>query len=406
MLRFEIKKVFSRTVNKIALIIIAAMLLIVSYLAVSSVEYVDENGKQSSGIRAARNLKEAKNQWAGLLTADMLSNVIEKNKEINASPEYLSKDIEENNKAYARTQEFSDIRDMANHAFSPLFTYDYYRMDSIGTEEIRNLYERRTAGLKEWLLGEGAGNYSEAEKNFLITSYQQLQTPFYYEYFDGWNAALEYSLSIIMLLMLVMGFLVSGIFSNEFHLKSDSIFFSAKLGRSKAIRAKIGAGFLIVTVIYWAVMLLYSAIVLLSLGTGGAGCPIQTSLGGWRSFYNITYLQEYLLTVFAGYLGNLFILTLSMFISAKSRSTVLSVTIPFIMLFIPTFLSDVSPLSGVLNLLPDQLLKINEIIGKFNVYSIGGKVIGAIPLLLILYSTLFFVLLPVLYHIYKRVEVN
>ncbi len=406
MLKFEIKKVFSRTVNKIALVIIAAMLFIVSYLAISSIEYVDENGVHSSGIAAARTLKKEKNQWAGLLTADVLSNVIVKNGEINASPEYLSKDINENNKAYAKKQGFSDIRTMINQGFSPFMTFDYYRADSVGTEEVRNLYEQRTAGLAKWLQNEGSEKYSEAEKNFLITSYQELKTPFYYEYSDGWKALLEYSLMIIMLLVLVMGFLVSGIFSNEFQLKSDSIFFSTKLGRNKAVRSKIGAGFLIVTVIYWSTMLLYSAIVLLSLGMGGGACPIQSSLGGWRSFYNITFLQEYLLVIFGGYLGNLFILTLSMFISAKSHSTVLAVTIPFIFLFIPTFLSDISALSNVLGLLPDQLLQINEIIGKLNLYQIGGKVIGAIPLLLILYSVLYLALLPMLYHVYKRAEVN
>ena len=178
--------------------------------------------------------------------------------------------------------------------------------------------------------------------------------------FDGWKALLEYAPTIIMLIVLIMGFLVSGIFSSEFQLKADSIFFSTRLGRNRGTVAKIKAGFLMVTVIYWGVMLVYSAVVLISLGTDGASCAIQTGLGGWKSFYNISYLQDYLLTMIGGYLGSLFILTFSMLVTAKTRSTVLAVTIPFILLFIPSFLNGISILSNVLGLLPDQLLQISE----------------------------------------------
>ena len=44
MLLFEIKKVLSKPVNKIALLILASTLAVVSYFAVISVSYTDENG--------------------------------------------------------------------------------------------------------------------------------------------------------------------------------------------------------------------------------------------------------------------------------------------------------------------------------------------------------------------------
>ena len=264
MLRFEIKKVFSKTVNKIALVILTVALCIVSSLAISSVEYVDKEGNSTSGIVSAHHLRDDKNQWSGYLTGDMLSEVIEQNAEINASEEYLSKDYRENNRAYAKKQGFSDIRGMLNMAFSSFQEYDYYRADSVSADEASSLYERRIANLTEWLNSdEVKDNYSEAEKNFLITKYKALETPLYYEYSDGWKALLEYAPTIIMLIVLIMGFLVSSIFSSEFQLKADSIFFSTRLGRNKGTVSKIKAGFLMVTVIYWGVMLVYSAVVLI-----------------------------------------------------------------------------------------------------------------------------------------------
>lgn len=407
MLRFEIKKVSSKTVNKIALLILVVALLVVSFFAVNSVDYVDENGTSTSGIAAARNLRNDKNQWSGYLTDNVLSEAILKNEEIIASPEYLSKDVKENDKAYAKTQDFSDIRTIINKAFCSFNEYDYYRANSVTSDEVRNLYERRIANLTEWLNSdEIKDNFSKDEKEFLIAQYNELETPFYYEYSDGWKALLEYAPSIMMLLVLILGFLVSSIFSNEFQLKADSIFFSAKLGRNKAINAKMRAGFLIITAVYWGTMLIYSAVVLGSLGTDGANCMIQTGLGGWKSFYNITCLQDYLLTMAGGYLGSLFILTLSMLVSAKTHSTTLAVTVPFILLFIPSFFSGISVLSKGLGLLPDQLLQVSQAVNLFNLYKIGGKVVGAIPIIMILYLVLYCILLPMLYSVYQKAEIK
>lgn len=333
--------------------------------------------------------------------------VLEENALINNSEEYLSEDVTENNKAFSKKQGFSDIRDMINRAFGEFQSYNYYQADRVTQEEIGSFYVRRTNNLIEWLKSDEQENrYSEQEQQFLIVQYEKLETPFYYEYADGWVALLEYPPSVIMLIVLITGFLVSGIFSDEIQLKADSIFFSTKLGRNKAVTAKIKAGFIVITSIYWVTIVLYSGIVLSVLGSGGADCAIQNGFSNWKSFYNITYLQDYVLTVLGGYLGNLLILFLSMLASAITRSKALAVTIPFILLFIPSFLSGISVLSEVLGLLPDQLLQVCTAIKTFNLYQIGDKIVGSVPIILTLYFILFCILLPVLYQVYRKTEIK
>lgn len=404
---FELKKIFSKPVNKIIFIILAVTLCVVSYFAIVSVGYVDENGSTTTGIAAASSLRKEKNKWTGYITDDVLRKVLEKNAFINNSEEYLSKDVTENNKAYSKKQGFSDIRDMINRAYGGFQSYNYYRADSVTQEEISSFYDRRTANLAEWLHSdEQEQRYSKQEQQFLIAQYEKLETPFYYEYADGWKALLEYAPTIIMLLVLITAFPISGIFSDEIQLKADSIFFSAKSGRNKAIAAKIKAGFIAVTSIYWLTIMLYSGMVLAVLGIGGADCAIQNGFSNWKSFYNITYLQDYLLTVSGGYLGNLFILFLSMLVSAKTHSKALAVTIPFMLLFMPSFLSGISVLSEVLGLLPDQLLQVCTAIKTFNLYQIGNKIVGAVPIILIMYFILFCILPPVLYQVYRKTEIK
>ncbi len=288
MIRFELKKIFSKPVNKIVFVILIVALCVVSYFAVGYADYVDENGETRTGVTAARALREEKNDWAGYITDDALQKVLEENALINNSEEYLSNDVTENNKAYSKKQGFSDIRELINWAFCDFQEYNYYRADSVTQREIQSFYDRRTESLIEWLNSDAQENrYSEQERQFLIAQYKKLKTPFYYEYADGWESILEYAPSIFMLVVLISGFLVSGIFSDEIQLKADSIFFSTKLGRNKAIAAKIKAGFIVVTSIYWIMVLLFSGIVLTVLGTGGANCAIQNGFPNWKSFYNI-----------------------------------------------------------------------------------------------------------------------
>lgn len=249
-------------------------------------------------------------------------------------------------------------------------------------------------------------NSVKRKKTFLVSQYQKLETPFYYEYAGGFTAALGYAPTIIMLTVLIMSFFVAGIFSNEFGWKADSVFFSARYGRNRGTFSKIAAGLIVITGVYWLVILIYSAVVFSVAGIGGANCVIQTSWAFWKSFYNITYLQAYLLTVIGGYVGALFILAVSMLVSAKTHTTVLAVTIPFVLLFIQSFLGGFSVLSDVLGLLPDQLLQINMAIKTFTLYEIGGKVIGSVPIILTIYSVLFLIILPVLYQVYRKTEIK
>lgn len=407
MVWFEVRKVFSRASGKISLAVLAALLAVTCWLAVSHIDYVNADGDIVTGIRAVRMLRSDKEKWEGYITEDVLRSVIRENAAINASDEARSENVKEQNKAYAKKQGFDDIRDMINRAFCSFREYNYYRADSITEEEVGGLYEQRVARLREWLYSEEVyDHYTEEERAFLIEQYESLKTPFYYAVSDGWQAVLYYAQTIVMIGMLVCGFLVSSVFSGEFQTKADAVFFSSKYGRSKAVAAKVKAGYLIVTVLYWILILSYSVIVLAATGTGGGNCAIQTSFTYGKSFYHITFFELWLLVVFGGYIGWLFILTLTMLVSALTRSPVLAVMIPFIILFLPSFVGGFSVLSDMLGLWPDQLLNISEAIMLFNLYRVGGHIAGALPVVFTMYLCLYLVLPPALYLAYRKTGID
>ena len=407
MILFEIKKILSRTGSKVGILVLLITLVVSCYLAVEYTTYVDEEGNRHTGIAAVNNLREEKEKWTGVITEDYLKEVIRENNKINAVYPYDPSDPVTCDMGYSMSQGIDDIKTMINCAFGEFRSYNYLRVDSVTEDEVGNLYENRIQNVKTWLSAdEGKDQYSEAEKEYIIDSYETLKTPFYYEPANGWIAALEYASTVIVLTMLVLSFFVSGIFSGEFQWKADSIFFSTKYGRNKGTLSKIAAGLIVVTAVYWIMILLYSLIVFSVYGTSGANCAIQTGLSGWKSLYHMTFLQEYLLVIVGGYVGVLFILLLSMLVSAKTHATVVAVTIPFIMIFIQSFFGGFPNLKDVLGFLPDQLLQMNMATNTFVLYEIGGKVLPSVPILMMIYPFLCVVLLPIMYHVYYGTEIK
>lgn len=105
-------------------------------------------------------------------------------------------------------------------------------------------------------------------------------------------------------------------------------------------------------------------------------------------------------------MGTLFILLLTMLVSARTKSPVLAVTIPFILLFLPGFINGINSavIGKIVGLLPDRLLDINQTLKLFSLYEIGGKVLGSLHILPILYGTLSVLLIPIIYQTYRKLS--
>lgn len=404
MVKFEIKKVFLRRGNQIAVALLAVLLCVVCFFA-GNISYVNESGETETGFQAVKKLREEQKEWAGFLDEVKIRKVIEENNKISQTPEAKSEDFQENDKAFHKKQGFQEIRNLLNYAYAEGFRdYNYFRADSLKPEDASKFYENRIVLLKEWLSGEGKALFSETEKEYLIKKYESLQTPFFYDYVEGWKQIFLYFPTILMILMLVLGYLISGIFAREFQWKADSILFSSMYGKNKAVSAKVKACFYIVTGIYWCTVLLYTGAVLLYLGADGAFCPIQANSSGWKSFYEMTNMEKYILCAVGGYLGCLFISFLTMLVSGKTKSSVAAVVLPFVLLFLPSFLSNINhpAAAGILGLLPDRLLQLAQGTANFTLYEIGGKVLDGIFLLFPVYSVFCALLLPVLKRMYRK----
>lgn len=407
MLFYELKKIFGRAGGKIALLVLAIGLAVICYSAMLQVSYTDENGDSHTGPAAARELRALKNEWAGPIDETALLRAAEENQRIIASDDYNSEDIQRQNIAYHDMQGFEAIRSLVAGTFDGFNEYNYYRLNTLTTEEAGELYERRINNLIEWLARPDI-SFSSAEEDYLVEHYEAMETPLYYEYNDGWETLLYYMPTLVMFLVYVIIFLTSGIFPCEGHWKSDAIFFSTWRGRHKAVRTKIAAALVTTTVLYWLVIAIYTLVVLALLGADGADGAFQ--LLKWTAFYNLTIVQAYALSVLGGYIGVIFLALLAMLMSVLTRSQVVGVIVPFVVVLAANFansiLSNWEVLPSILGLLPDQLLQLSVVLDDFNLYTVFGHVTGSVPLLFLLYSALSLALIPLVYRVYRKSQVR
>ena len=406
MVKYELKKIVSSTGGKIALALMALMVAVGCWICVSDVEWVNEQGDPETGLAAVSKLRAAQKEWTGVLDEEKLTRIIRENQRICATPEAQSKDYRQNDIAYGWKQGIRPVLNMMNYAYSAGFQeYDWYCNESVTPDRAGEFYGNRTKRMKDWLLDKtGSAQYlfNENEKQYLIDQYENLETPFYVDYTEGWQQICYNAPFVIMMAALILGYLCAGIFAGEYRWKADAVFFSARHGRDKAVWAKIQAGLLLVTLVYWGSVLFYTLVGLGTLGFDGGSCPLQIDM--WKSFYHLTMGKAWLLTVVGGYIGCLFFALLTMWVSAKTRSTVFASMVPFLLVFLPTFLENLNSdwVSKALGLFPHQLLEIYQALRYFYVYDFGIAVKGALEIIPVLYLLLSAALVPMMYFRFRK----
>ena len=149
MLYFELKKIWVKPVTKIAMLALAGMLAIICYLAIHGVYYVNESGENEYGIEAIQKLKAEKKEWNGLLTEEVIAEVIAENRRLNETEKGRSENIQDSNIVFGWKQGFHDIRLLLMYSFCKFREADYYLPDALGPEDAHSFYANRSLHLQE-----------------------------------------------------------------------------------------------------------------------------------------------------------------------------------------------------------------------------------------------------------------
>lgn len=397
MLKYELKKFFAKTANRVILTALILIAVVYSLLAAESMSYTDTDGSHLSGIgkmTAGRRLAADKNRQKGELTAEKISGAVKSYQELKQQCQGELPDTE-----FGKTvQSYWDILNFTANVYTvePAFLPDV--ITQLTEEDTEHIYDIYAANMDKM-----AEEYAEtpAQEAFIKKQYEKIKIPPDYEAYDSWETMGMYIQTYVIILAVAIGFMAAGIFDEEFRNHAEQVFFAAKYGRSKAARNKIAAGIITASIVYWAGIGLMSFISFGIIGASGFHTPYQ--LSDPYSIYVMTQGQYYLLIVLCGYIASLLSASVTMLVTAKMRTAKVAVCLPFFMFCVMLFIArSLSEVTRIVYYATDVLTNVIQAVKVPILFQAGDVVIPQLPLVMALYFAVSVILLPFIYRSYSR----
>lgn len=398
LIRFELKKNFSRRVVQISLGGVLAMLCVIALFNITSQYASNPNqvGGKLDGCAAIAQIKANATTLSGAITDEKATEILNEYKsfldsEGEAKDEYRT----DRSTPSAKAEEywkFNAINDAYLNLLLRPWMEGYQMPDAVITtiDTSRNvdLYGQvRTKIESQLAKTDGSFTYTEAEKDFWLSKAEAVPTPVAYGDAGGWEDFLELVQFLIFALLAVV-ITCAGIFNVEYREKTDAILLSTKLGKSRLGNAKVLAAFIASSAIYGVFALLLLMVPLIFFGVDGAGLPLQAQ--SLTNTYRLSFSAASLICCLIGYLVMLGLLGIVLLLSARMKSSMgilaLGVVIVIVPLFIPNLHNNLA--NHALFLFPYHALNPHNLFDMVS-YSTGSLVVTYPVMLTILYSVLF-----------------
>ena len=248
----------------------------------------------------------------------------------------------------------------------------------VNPDKLTGFYERREQAIDDFL--ENSGQVG-GEKEYLLNMEQKVETPFQYEWVEGWSqllGSIVADLGIVMALFLAIT--LSPLFAGEWHDNTSSLVLTTKNGWEKVACAKILTG-LVFSIEFFAILVIPSIISqIVFMGTSGWDMPIQNIK--LLAIAPMNMLQAEIYEYVFALLGVIGFAGMVMFISATVKNNVLALLFSLAVVYGPMMVAEYLPyeLQKSLDLLP--LVGSSTDIFRTNTFNILGKYVWS-PYLLI-----------------------
>ena len=410
LVKFELKKLFTKKMNIIVLIV--CLFLITILFGLSGIDFLasDELGNNYKGQEAINLRKEQIAQLKGTLTNERITEEIKDLQDLRKNPDNIvvnSYGEEDFSKKIYNEYLDNRLNLLANinkvyAGYSSSYIDEILKVDLENTEDF---YTLRQNVIKESLNQDYSGKtYTDQEKDYWIEKSSNVETPFEYDFYYGWsNIFNSYQMTVVTIIAVCI--CLSSIFSGEYQSGADNIILTSKYGKSKAITAKIIASIIFATIVFVVYLIFSVGSVLLMFGTDGWNLPIQ--IMNILSAYPLTFLEAFLFNVGISYAILLGMVGLTLFLSSKLKGSIAVFIIDIAIIMIPSFFRITSQF-GLWNktLL---LMPYNSIFNNFSrmvSYQFGSLVID-LPLMTILtYLVLMFITFILARRIFRKHQVT
>ncbi len=224
--------------------------------------------------------------------------------------------------------------------------YERKTLEELSNDEMSGFFQIRAKLIKENLVLDTKMGYTDEEiANFMdrAESLSNLSM----EYAEGWKALEKKMGNFVFLIVMIISVLVLPLFGRDPAVQMEELVRSSRYGKRQLDMARITAAYLTATVLYVCSMAIHFVIVMLPFGFDGASQPIQSNVRMFFSLYNITYLQQFLLNLFIGYVVMIFMISLVLVVTILLKNilagaSVIAIFIVMLMIFNQVYLYPVN----------------------------------------------------------------
>lgn len=323
----EFKKLWSKTtIITVSSLILLLMIMAGVYYIYYENSVITSSGEKVVSVGSYWSLKEESKEFEGQVDQNYLDNFV---KEFESSIEKknfshrFGRDTMRFNIASYLLNFPADLEKTSN--FSMRFDYDYLK-----TEE--KFYEKYKEGVKEVIRKQQKlvknrnefmwFQYTDEQLEKIDNKVDSLKTPFKVSYYLGLEKVIFDFTKQYWLVLIVLSFVLCGVFSKDSRNGIDEITLASACGRKKNMNAKIIAGNLFSITVYF----IFIATILILNG-------IYASLHGWgmsaqvlwrTCLYNISIGTAIMIMFAMGLLGTLLIANFVMLVSISTKYVKLS----------------------------------------------------------------------------------
>jgi len=402
LIRFEYKKALVKRGSILALILGTLIAAVSVFGTIISNEYNSDGELQRSGYEGMLLDREYQIQLSGRAINDEL--ILEavgayaKVPLLNTSGRYSdSKEYEDYARKYSRIYA---ICRMVYNASS--IRFDIEDFQALSKETAENFYDIRRKRMEQRIMYTGMSN--KAKDNVMDLD-RQLDTPFIFEYADGYYRFVTIMYTTAMIGTAVITIIFASVFSGEYVSGADELILSSRHGKRILIHAKLFVVFSF-TVIYTVFLTLLTYIeCMLVFGSEGKNAAIQ--LFDMSQPYAMTVGQSVLIYFFSILTACLLSLAVTVLLSSLFKTPFWVIVLCGLLLIVPMFLNvseDNVLLYHLYCLLPSNMMAYECSI-NFIQYEVFGQIIKPYIFQPLFAAVVTLILIPFAYRSFQRHQV-
>ena len=381
LLKFELKKLFSRKVNLIAMAL-GMLLIVFSNIALINGEslYLGEDNI-IEGVDAIKTKEEVENALTSELSEEFLTKFMQGyQREIQKNPsedEYdYSLIADKSNLFVLIAGNYTEFNDQ----------WEWKDLNYISTDHGIGFYERRMEKIRTLLDADYSyGNYTEAEKEYWMRKAEAIMTPFTWGSKNTWDRIWD-SISLLFYQFFVISICLAPVFAGEYQNRTDALILSSKHGKTKLIYAKILASFIFTLFDIVLCSIVSIGINVCMLGVGGWNLPVQL----WNTIipYQLTVIEACTFNLLVLFLISFSLTAVSLMLSALFNSQMIVLAVDLLLCYGTAFIpfSKTSELwNHIKYLLPINSVELKNVLKAYNSYQFGHVIISYLEMIIIVY---------------------